>query len=147
VKEATVANRAQRRANGKAARRTGEAIPEASRSATDQALFNRQADRVAEGQIEWTPGRVTAADESVPSPVTNPQLKRRRTWRDWLRLSSWILIVVSAVVFLVVMWIPNLPLWAIITVSAAFALGVLSLFLVRGGNTDNPYLDANGTAI
>jgi hypothetical protein len=51
------------------------------------------------------------------------------------------------VAFLIVMWIPSLPMWAIITVSAVFAVGVLSLFVVRGDNDKNPYLDENGTAV
>lgn len=161
-----MANRAQRRARNKAQRRTGSAYstrPEASRSATDQARFNRHADRVAEGRGEWKPGRVDPDGEPIAAApdatdaagtasatqqtVLNPNLARKRTWRDWMRFASWVLIALSALAFLIVMWIPSLPMWAIITVSAFFAVGVLSLFVVRGDTDKNPYLDENGTAV
>lgn len=155
-----VTNRAQRRANNRSARRNGtdSTRPEATRSATDQARFNRHADRVASGKGEWKPGRVDADGDVISteaaassrqeqSQVLNPTLSRKRTWRDWLRFASWVLIVVSALAFLIVMWIPNLPMWAIITVSAIFAVGVLSLFVVRGDSDKNPYVDENGTAV
>jgi hypothetical protein len=149
-----MANRAQRRANNKAAKRAGEnGQPQGTQSATNQAMFNNAADRVADGKTEWVPGRVNADGDTVsvdsltPSVTTNPSLSRKRTWKDWMRFGSWVLIALSAVTFLVVMWIPSLPLWAIITVAAVFAVGVLSLFVVRGNHDKNPYLDDNGTAV
>lgn len=67
--------------------------------------------------------------------------------RQWFRLCTWILIIVSAIAFFVVMWIPNMPTWAIITVSACFAAGVVSLFFTAGDPKNNPNLDQNGTAV
>lgn len=148
-----MANRAQRRANQKAARTTTKnGQPEVSRSATTQATFNNQADRVAEGKDQWVPGRIdpdgNVIDETAEEAETAaPKISRKRTWRDWLKVCSWTLITLSAIAFLVVMWIPNLPIWAVITVSAFFVVGVLSLFVVRGDHDKNPYLDENGTAV
>lgn len=147
-----VANRAQRRANNKAAQKAGtNGQPEASRSATDQARFNRQADRVAEGTTEWVPRRVDPVEDVVSEPAVNVQTMavptRKRSAKGWMKFFSWALIAISAVAFLIVMWIPNLPLWAIATVSGVFIVGVLSLFIVRGDHDKNPYLDENGTAV
>jgi hypothetical protein len=67
--------------------------------------------------------------------------------RQWLRLLSWVLIVLSCVAFLVIMWLSNVPMWLVITVSAVFAVGVLSLFFVGGSPKENPNLDDYGTAV
>ncbi|MCI1983991.1 MAG: hypothetical protein LKJ47_04360 [Bifidobacteriaceae bacterium] len=165
-----MANRAQRRANTRAARKGNDGrdngLQQGTQSATSQAMFNNKADRVAEGKDEWVPSRVdmdgnaisaddadmNASDTAIQdatsaSAQTNTSLKRKRTGKGWAKFFSWLLIGLSAVAFLIVMWIPNLPMWAIITVSAIFAVGVLSLFAVRGDNDKNPYLDENGTAV
>ncbi|MCI1901159.1 MAG: hypothetical protein LKI93_00260 [Bifidobacteriaceae bacterium] len=159
-----MANRAQRRANQRAANKNGESgQPEGTQSATSQAMFNNKADRVAEGRDEWVPGRVDANGDTVTAAQAsaneearaehdakvqaNVSLARKRTTKGWLKFFSWLLIGLSALAFLIVMWIPNLPMWAIVTVSAIFAVGVLSLFVVRGDNDKNPYLDENGTAV
>lgn len=54
---------------------------------------------------------------------------------------------VSAIMFFVVMWIPNRPMWSIITIAAVFAAGVVSLFFTAGDPKNNPNLDQNGTAV
>ena len=45
------------------------------------------------------------------------------------------------------MWLPSHPMWVIITVSAVFIVGVLSLFFTAGDSKHNPNLDENGTAV
>jgi ABC-type bacteriocin/lantibiotic exporter with double-glycine peptidase domain len=59
----------------------------------------------------------------------------------------WSLIALSAVAFLVAMWLPSHPLWLLIVVAVAFAIGILSLFFVSRDPSSNPRLDDNGTAV
>jgi intracellular septation protein A len=60
---------------------------------------------------------------------------------------TWLLIVASAIAFVVLMWIPQRPMWVIIAVCATFVVGVLSLFFTAGDYRHNPNLDDNGTAV
>ena len=86
--------------------------------------------------------------DTDPDNYDPPQVLRApHSGRQWARLFSWIVIVVSAISFFVVMWVPNLPMWVIITVCAVFACGVISLFFTAGDSKNNPNLDQNGTAV
>ena len=61
---------------------------------------------------------------------TNPKMfKAPHSLRQWFRVGSWTLIAIAIIAFFVVMWLPSHPMWLIITVSAVFIVGVLSLFL------------------
>ncbi len=88
------------------------------------------------------------AMDTNPDNFDPPQVLRApHSARQWFRVASWVLIVVSAIMFFVVMWIPNRPMWSIITIAAVFAAGVVSLFFTAGDPKNNPNLDQNGTAV
>ncbi|RYQ30347.1 tripartite tricarboxylate transporter TctB family protein [Bifidobacterium pseudolongum] len=88
------------------------------------------------------------AMDTNPDNFDPPQVLRApHSARQWFRVASWVLIVVSAILFFVVMWIPNRPMWSIITIAAVFAAGVVSLFFTAGDPKNNPNLDQNGTAV
>lgn len=88
------------------------------------------------------------AMDTNPDNFDPPQVLRApHSTRQWFRVASWVLIVVSAILFFVVMWIPNRPMWSIITIAAVFAAGVVSLFFTAGDPKNNPNLDQNGTAV
>ena len=79
---------------------------------------------------------------------TNPKMfKAPHSLRQWFRVGSWTLIAIAIIAFFVVMWLPSHPMWLIITVSAVFIVGVLSLFFTAGDSKHNPNLDENGTAV
>ena len=84
---------------------------------------------------------------------TNPDYKNPKMFkaphsvRQWIPCGQWVLIALSAIAFLVVMWLPSHPMWLIATVSIVFAVGVLSLFFTAGNPKHNPNLDQNGTAV
>ncbi len=88
------------------------------------------------------------AMDTNPDNFDPPQVLRApHSARQCFRVASWVLIVVSAIMFFVVMWIPNRPMWSIITIAAVFAAGVVSLFFTAGDPKNNPNLDQNGTAV
>ena len=61
------------------------------------------------------------AMDTNPDNFDPPQVLRApHSARQWFRVASWVLIVVSAIMFFVVMWIPNRPMWSIITIAAVF---------------------------
>lgn len=143
-------NRAQRRAN---ARRSND--DNVQRRVSDQGLFEAKADAVAEGRTgEWRPSRVDTVEQVRHEDERTPQEKdaeahvapRMSGW-GIAKLMSWLLIILSSLAFLILMWIPGLPLWAILTVTIVFGIGVISLFVVRSPHDVNPNLDANGTAV
>lgn len=100
----------------------------------------------------WKPSASTITEtENVLN--TNPDYKNPKMFkaphsvRQWFRVASWVLIALSAIAFLVVMWLPSHPMWLISTVAIVFAVGVLSLFFTAGNPKRNPNLDQNGTAV
>lgn len=100
----------------------------------------------------WKPtGGSVVENESLLTTnpdYTNPKMfKAPHSMRQWFRVASWTLIALSAIAFLVVMWLPSHPMWLIATVSIVFAIGVLSLFFTAGNPKHNPNLDQNGTAV
>jgi Flp pilus assembly protein TadB len=145
-----MANRAQRRAQAR--NKDAQTLSREQRSANDQATFEARADRVARTNSGvWRPGKVE--DNVIPTPQEVEEQKveeqehRKHTGLDVAKFISWLIIVLSALAFMIVMWIPRLPMWVIILVSAIFVVGVLSLFIVRSPHYHNPYLDENGTAV
>ena len=100
----------------------------------------------------WKPSASTITEtENVLN--TNPDYKNPKMFkaphslRQWFRVGSWTLIAIAIIAFFVVMWLPSHPMWLIITVSAVFIVGVLSLFFTAGDSKHNPNLDQNGTAV
>ena len=150
-------NRAERRAQAKRSRRgQGTATQPRSRSRAgviDEATLQDRALHLQEsGTDEWKPSASTSSPEHDVTPddyaSRNPsKAPAPKTARGWGRFFSWLFIVLSAIAFIVVMFLPNKPLWAIVTVSAIFIIGVLSLFLFSGSPSDNPNVDSNGTAV
>lgn len=91
------------------------------------------------GTIEETESLLTTSPN-----YTNPKMfKAPHSARQWFRVISWLLIALSAIAFLVIMWLPSHPMWLVATVSIVFAVGVLSLFFTAGNPKHNPNLDQN----
>lgn len=152
-----MANRAERRARNKGGvPEQYDATQGRGRSGMiDEYQLQEKSRRLKEGKTgPWKP---TSSEQEKYEEIamdTNPNnydppkvIRAPHSARQWARVCSWIVIVLSAIAFFVVMWIPNLPLWAIITVSAIFACGVISLFFTAGDPKNNPNLDQNGTAV
>lgn len=157
-------NRAERRAAARRGRRAGgrsvdpSRMPARSREGlVDEYSLQQRSIRLQNGETgEWKPaahfdGPQRTDGVGIDSDglsVRDPKnLRGPHGVRGWVRFFCWLLIVLSAVAFVVVMWIPNMPTWSIILVAAIFAVGVLSLFFVAGNPKDNPNIDANGTAV
>lgn len=152
-----MANRAERRAQRK------KGVPDqydatkgrARSGMIDEYQLQEKSRRLKEGKSgPWKPtsSELEHAEEVAmdtdPNDFDPPQVIRApHSVRQWFRVASWAVIVVSAIMFFVVMWLPQHPLWSIITVSACFAVGVLSLFFTAGDPKNNPNLDQNGTAV
>ena len=152
-----MANRAERRAQKK------RGVPEqydatkgrARSGMIDEYQLQEKSRRLKEGKTgPWKPtsSELEHAEEVAmgtdPDDFDPPQVIRApHSVRQWFRVASWVVIVVSAIMYFVVMWLPQHPLWSIITVSACFAAGVLSLFFTAGDPKNNPNLDQNGTAV
>ncbi|WP_314686249.1 tripartite tricarboxylate transporter TctB family protein [uncultured Bifidobacterium sp.] len=146
-----MANRAERRAQARRARRSGPTettrggVPVARRSSglNEYELQERSRRLVDEDGGAWKPsGSVEATGRQ-----TTGTSDAAHGLRWWLRVTSWVVICLSAIAFLIVMWLPSHPLWLIATVAAIFAVGILSLFFVAGSPASNPRLDGNGTAV
>lgn len=154
-------NRAERR---KAARDQRRGIPSqydhtngrARAGIIDEYSLQEKSRRIQEGLDdggEWKPSARTVSDEPESVFEANPNYRDPKAFkaphsvRQWFRVFSWVLIALSIIGFFVVMWVPNLPMWGIITVSAVFIVGVVSLFFTAGNYRNNPNLDANGTAV
>ena len=111
-------NRAERRAQAKAGRR---GVP----SQYDQTQGRGRSGMIDEYQLQQKSQRL----------------------QDGTDGTEWTLIAIAIIAFFVVMWLPSHPMWLIITVSAVFIVGVLSLFFTAGDSKHNPNLDQNGTAV
>lgn len=99
---------------------------------------------------EWKPSSSVQQrkPETEDINLNNPKIDGApHSVRQVLRIITWTLIVLCAIAFLVIMWIPSVPMWLIITIAAVFGVSVVSLFFVAGDSKDNPNLDANGCAI
>ncbi|NMM99655.1 hypothetical protein G1C96_0233 [Bifidobacterium sp. DSM 109958] len=155
-------NRAERRA---AAKREKRGIPSQydqtrgrqRAGMIDEYALQAKSERLRDGIDDSGPWKPTARvedEETETAYNTNPDyrnpskgLSAPSDVKGWFRLVSWVLIALSIIGFFVVMWLPSHPLWLIITVSAVFVVGVLSLFFTAGDAKYNPNLDANGTAV
>ena len=141
-------NRAERRAQAKRNRR---GVPQqydqtqgrARSGMLDEYQLQEKSRRLQDGTDgPWKPSASTITEtENVLN--TNPDYKNPKMFR----VASWVLIALSAIAFLVVMWLPSHPMWLISTVAIVFAVGVLSLFFTAGNPKHNPNLDQNGTAV
>lgn len=147
-------NRAERRAQAKRTRQGTQDRFDRTRGRTgivdEYALQERSRHLIEDGGTGWKPKAETL---SLPTLDDDPDLKNPtvlrapHSVRQWFRVASWVFIVAAAIAFFVVMWLPSHPLWLMITVSAVFVVGVISLFFTAGDYRHNPNLDANGTAV
>ncbi|PJM72984.1 hypothetical protein CS006_06955 [Bifidobacterium primatium] len=147
-------NRAERRANAKRNRKGTAKQParyqaRSREGLVDEYSLQEKSIRLQDGQTgEWKPSaRTDLPVQNAPVTREPGKLSLPHTARGWVRFLCWLLIVLSALAFFVVMWIPNMPTWSVIVVSAVFAVGVLSLFFVSGDPKDNPNVDEYGTAV
>jgi Flp pilus assembly protein TadB len=147
-------NRAERRAQAKRGRQSNQDKFETTRSRAgvvdEYALQERSRHLVEDGGTGWKPKAETVAtlNEVADPDLKNPKVLRApHSMRQWFRVASWVLIVLAAAAFFVVMWLPKHPMWLMIVVSAVFVVGVISLFFTAGDYHDNPNLDENGTAV
>lgn len=151
-------NRAQRRANARRNSQETEFRARSRQGLSDEYALQQQSIHLQDGgSAQWKPtastgqveteNHVEAVDTETLSIKNPAPVRAPRGVRGWARLCSWVLIVVAAIAFLAVMWIPGLPLWLIITVACVFGVGVLSLFFTSGDPTRNPHLDDHGTAV
>ena len=147
-------NRAERRA---AAKGGNKGVPQqydrtrgrARSGMLDEYQLQERSRRLIEnGDAEWKPSSstVVATQESDPT-IANPEMNAPHSVRQWFRIVSWTLIALSIIGFFVVMWLPTKPLWLVITISAVFAVAVISLLFVAGDPKHNPNIDGNGTAV
>lgn len=149
-----MANRAERRARAKAGSR---GVPQQYDNTNgrgrggmlDEYELQERSRRLIENNgEEWRPSGTVDDDGISNEPSTGIKLlKAPHSIRQTFRVISWVIIALAAISFLVVMWLPAHPTWLIITISAVFAVGVLSLFFVAGDAKHNPNLDGNGTAV
>lgn len=151
-------NRAERR---RAARDSRRGVPQqydqtrgrARAGMIDEYALQEKSRRLQEGTDgPWKPAGATVEDAEIllttnPDYMNPKMFKAPHSTRQWFRLISWLLIVISVIAFFVVMWLPNHPIWLIVTVSDVFIVGVLSLFFTAGDSKHNPNLDQNGTAV
>ena len=118
----------------------------------DEYALQERSRRLEEHELdgEWKPSSSVqqATSEAEDINLSNPNISGSpHSVRQVFRIITWTLIVLCAVAFLVIMWIPSVPMWLIITIAAVFGVSVISLFFVAGNSKDNPNLDANGCAI
>ncbi|WP_055428120.1 hypothetical protein [Bifidobacterium aesculapii] len=154
-------NRAERRAKAKADRRGIPSQYDSTRGRArsgmiDEYQLQERSRRLQEGGDlgPWKPsgGPIAETDTTL---TTNPDYRDPKAFRkphsvrQWFRVGSWTLIALSIIAFFVVMWLPTSlrPMWLIITVSAVFIVGVVSLFFTAGDSRHNPNLDEHGTAV
>ncbi|MBT1162397.1 tripartite tricarboxylate transporter TctB family protein [Bifidobacterium sp. SO1] len=120
----------------------------------DEYALQEKSRRIQEGTDgPWKPTAHFDSDEVASTFETDPNYRDPKAFKaphsvhQWFRVVSWVLIVLAAVAFCVVMWLPQHPIWLIATVAVVFIVGVLSLFFTAGDSKHNPNLDQNGTAI
>lgn len=119
----------------------------------DEYALQEKSRRIQEGEDgPWKPSGGTVA-ESDTTLTTNPNYKNPKAFkaphsvRQWFRVISWTLIVLAAIAFMVIIWLPNHPIWLVAIVAGVFIVGVLSLFFTAGNSKHNPNLDQHGTAV
>ncbi|KAB8286854.1 hypothetical protein DSM100688_2110 [Bifidobacterium ramosum] len=122
----------------------------------DEYALQERSRRIQEGTLDdgpWKPTAHTEADEIDATLATNPNYRDPQAFKaphsvhQWFRVASWTLIVLAAIAFLVIMWLPSHPIWLVATVAGVFVVGVVSLFFTAGNYKHNPNLDENGTAV
>lgn len=149
-------NRAERRARDKQ-RRKG--IP----AQYDQTNGRGRGGMIDEYTLQERSRRLQEHEHGQWKPTSNvtqqqAQLERAKrrtqvadgTWesvRKILSIFAWTVILLSALAFFIVMWLPHRPVWLVLVVSVLFALGVIGLFFIAGNAQRNPRLDEHGTAL
>ena len=152
-----MANRAQRRANAKNERRGIPSQYDQTRGRgrsgmiDEHALQERSSHLQEKNTGEWKPSSNIQREEEESAlvsaePAENRVVRKSRS-RDIWRKISWSLIILSIIAFVVLMWLPNKILWAVIATSCVFAVGVLSLFFVGRPVSVNESVDKYGTAV
>ena len=92
-------------------------------------------------QTGWRP------DLAEQGERPDPMGKRYHSGWGIAKLVNWVVMALSGIVFFVIIWLPELAIWATISVSAVFIATVLMLFVLQSPKDVNPYLDENGTAV
>lgn len=151
-----MANRKERRAREKQGRRGipsqyDETKGRARGGMLDEYELQERSRRLQEyGAGPWKPtSNVTAEEERLSRNIQRAQVGDD-TWnavRKVVSVCSWAAILISALAFLVIMWLPAQPIVLVITIAVLFALGVFGLFFTIGNAKSNLHLDEHGTAI
>ncbi len=151
-----MANRKERRAKERQSRKGipsqyDETKDRARGGMTDEYNLQERSRRLQEsGTGPWKPtSNVTAEEERLARNVKRSQVGDD-TWnvvRKVVGVFSWAVILLSALAFLVIMWLPSQPIVLVVVVSVLFALGVFGLFFSFSNSRQNPRLDEHGTAI
>ena len=152
-------NRAERRAAAKRSKQN-KGVPQQANEAqggnrsglVDEYALQERSRRLEEHEQEgeWKPSSSVQKERHEDEDITldNPKVSHTpHSVRQVFRIITWTLILLCEISFLVIMWIPSVPMWLIITIASVFAVAVISLFFVAGNSKDNPNLDANGCAI
>lgn len=116
----------------------------------EYALQERSRKLVERKNGEWKPSSsVTEEEERVATNTRRTESgdETMNKVRKVIGVCSWAVLLLSALAFLVIMWLPSQPIALVITVSVLFALGVFGLFFSFSNSKSNPRLDEHGTAI
>lgn len=116
----------------------------------EYALQERSRKLVERKNGEWKPSSsVTEEEERVATNTRRTESgdETMNKVRKVIGVCSWAVLLLSALAFLVIMWLPSQPIALVITVSVLFALGVFGLFFSFSNSKRNPRLDEHGTAI
>lgn len=116
----------------------------------EYALQERSRKLVERKNGEWKPSSsVTDEEERVAANTRRTESgdETMNKVRKVIGVCSWAVLLLSALAFLVIMWLPSQPIALVITVSVLFALGVFGLFFSFSNSKRNPRLDEHGTAI
>lgn len=151
-----MANRKERRARDKQNRRGipsqyDETKGRARGGMIDEYNLQERSRKLQEnGAGPWKPtSNVTAEEEKIARNIRRAE-SGDDTWnavRKVIGVFSWAVILISAVAFLVIMWLPSQPIALVITIAVLFALGVFGLFFSFSNAKQNPRLDEHGTAL
>lgn len=149
-------NRKERRSRDKL-RRKG--IPEqydqthgrARSGLIDEYALQERSRRLQEhGNGPWKPSSNVLDEEHIMQTNKQRVLHENTgfgTARKVLSVIAWLMIILSAIAFFVLMWLPGKSLVLVLAVSIIFTLGVIGLFFINGNAQRNPRLDAHGTAL
>ncbi len=113
-------------------------------------------DRLSKGGKRKNRDRDARAQARLQA-VREEELRRRRqssknahpiSW--WLRVIDWGVIILAAIAFVALIWLPfgdSAKLISVVVITIFFCLGVFNLFFLGRSSKENPNLDEYGTAI